>query len=114
MPTLLSEETIQELQRYRRGELSNADLADWLAAAEYDSELETAERDALASLAMVVVEANEGSREASEILDKVTEMLAEATPGEQVLAFRTDASTSWSGDAVLTAESQTLRAGISL
>ena len=35
----LSPETIQTLQRYVRGELSNADLADWLAGAEYDGAL---------------------------------------------------------------------------
>ena len=48
----LTSETQAQLRRYVNGDLSNAELADWLAGAEYDPELPQPERDALARIGL--------------------------------------------------------------
>jgi len=63
----------------------------------------------------VLVEVEERRRKGAEVLASVAEILAPVLPNKKVIAERTDASTSWFGDMILTATpSQVQRAGISL
>ena len=91
----LSPEARAELRRYVDGELSNAELADWLVGAEYDPALPQDERDALARIRLVVIEVDEGTRGPAETLDAVAEVLASATDDGQVVAMRTGSTTIW-------------------
>jgi hypothetical protein len=91
----LSPEARAELRRYVDGDLSNAELADWLVGAEYDPALPQDERDSLARIRLVVIEVDEGARDPSETLDAVAEVLASATDDGQVVAMRTGSTTIW-------------------
>ena len=73
---MLSSETKAVLNQYRRGEISNSEIADWLSGAEYDDSLQTDERDILASIRLIVVEVKEGERNPEEIVSMVAEVLA--------------------------------------
>ncbi len=113
MTTQLTPETNEQLQRYVNGDLSNAELAEWLAAVEYDSELPLDERDALAQISLVLLEAEEGRRGPSEVLGVVAAILASAAPGEPVTSVRTGSRTSWQGEPSRTAtETRLQRVGI--
>ena len=104
MATELSPETKGQLQRYLDGNLSNAELAEWLAAAEYDLELPQDERDALAQISLVLVEVEEKRRGTPEILGAVAVVLASATSRETVISPpRSDSTTSWQGEQRITA-----------
>jgi len=103
MVAQLTPETRVQLQRYVRGELSNDQLDDWLTGAEYDPALPQDERDALAQIRLVVIEAEELRRSPAEVLDVVAEVLASATQGEPVIAPRSGSTTSWEGEPKLTA-----------
>jgi len=109
----LSPETMTELQRYVRGELSNDQLDDWLTGAEYDPALPQDERDALAWIRLVVIDAEEGIRSPAEVLNVVAAVLAAATPGEPVISPRSGSGTLWEGEPKLTAmPAPLLRVGI--
>ena len=97
----LSPEARAELRRYVDGDLSNAELADWLVGAEYDPELPQDERDALARIRLVVIEVDEGTGDPAETLDAVAEVLAPATDDGQVVAMRTGSATTWAGQPAL-------------
>src|SRR3990172_3339870 len=97
MRTDLTLETREQLQRYVKGDLSNAELAEWLAAAEYDPALPQAERDILARINLVLIEVEEGRRGTPEVLGVVAAVLASAAPGQTVTSFRSASDTSWEG-----------------
>lgn len=97
MATDLTQESREQLQRYVKGDLSNAELAEWLTAAEYDLELPQDERDALAQISLVLVEVEEGRRGTPEVLGLVAAVLASAVPGQTVTSFRSASDTSWEG-----------------
>ena len=84
-----------ELRRYVDGDLSNAELADWLVGAEYDPSLRQDERDALGRIRLVVIEVDEGTRDTAETLHAVAELLASATDDGRVVAMRTGSATTW-------------------
>ncbi len=92
---MLSDEPRRQLQRYVDGEISNAELDDWLTGVEYDEEVPETERDALAGIRLVVIEVDEGRRDPSEVLDAVAEVLASATDDGQIVAMRTGSATTW-------------------
>ncbi len=90
---MLSAEARSILQEYGRGNLSNPDLAEWLVQVEYDTSLQSEERDTLAGLRLVVVEEAEGLRPKEEVLDAVAGILASESPDEPILTVRTSSST---------------------
>lgn len=99
----LTSETQAQLRRYVNGDLSNAELADWLAGAEYDPELPQPERDALARIGLVLIEVDEGRRKPAEVVDAVAAVLASSTRQRTVIAWRTESATAWEGEPNLTA-----------
>lgn len=107
----LTPDTSAELQRYLNGDLSNAELADWLVGAEYDLALRQDERDALARIRLVVIEVEEERRKSTEILDAVAEVLASSALGKPVIALRSGSGTSWQGGTKLTATPARLQRG---
>ena len=110
---MLNPETLQMLQEYARGNVSNRELGEWLAGAEYDSALQAEERDRLAELRLIVVEEAEGRRKKEAVLSAVAAMLAPDTPDRTLRIVRTSASTTWPGTQRLTgAASPVRRAGI--
>ncbi len=110
---MLSAEERWILQEYERGNLSNPELAEWLVRVEYDTSLQSEERDALAGLRLVVVEEAEGLRPKEEVLDAVAGILAVESPDERVLTVRTSSSTTWDQRIVTGATSRAQHAGIS-
>ncbi len=115
MAIQVSQEAMLILQGYVDGRVSNAELADWLAGAEYDSSISESERDELAGIRLVLIEAQEGRREKDEILASVSAVLASAQPGKRILAERAESNTSWFTRSTLTAgRSPVQRAGISI
>lgn len=110
---MLSAEARWILQEYERGNLSNPELAEWLVRVEYDTSLQSEERDALAGLRLVVVEEAEGLRPKEEVLDAVAGILAAESPDERVLTVRTSSSTTWDQRIVTGAASRAQHAGIS-
>lgn len=113
MRTDLSQETRHQLQRYINGDLSNAELADWLSAVEYDLDLPQAERDILAGISLVLVEVEEGRRGVPEILGVVSATLA-SSADEAVTLSRSGSETSWEGTPNrTTTEARVQRVGIS-
>ena len=91
----LSPQARAELWRYVDGDLSNAELADWLVRAEYDAAMPQDQRDALARIRLVVIEVDEGRRDATKIPKTISEGLAPATDDGQVIAMRTGSATTW-------------------
>ena len=89
----LTTETRAELMRYKSGDLSNAELDDWLVGIEYDPELPQDERDALARIRLVMIEVREDFRDASEILEGVVGVLCSAKREGTVIALRSGSST---------------------
>jgi hypothetical protein len=111
MTSQLDSGTKLMLQAYVNGRISNRELSEWLVAAEYDEELSERERDSLAQLRLIVLEAEEGSRPADEILQAVSAMLASAQ-GKVVYAIRTSSETQTMPGRVVTAGSPVQHAGI--
>lgn len=99
----LSPETRAELERYVQGELSNDQLEDWLTGAEYDPALTQEERDALAEIRLVIIEAEEDRRSTADILGAVAATLAAVAQGKSVIAPRSGSTTSWEGEPKVTA-----------
>lgn len=100
------------LQRYVDGRISNAELAEWLVATEYDDELPQGERDELAQLRLIVTEVEEDLRPSEEVLKAVSAVLA-AAEHRTVVAVRTSSSTRIHPGTVITAAgSPVLHAGI--
>jgi hypothetical protein len=112
MAVQLSQEATRTLQGYVAGRVSNAELADWLAGAEYDPAISEDERDELAGIRLVLIEAQEGRRDVEEVLDSVAWVLATAQPGTKIMAERTESSTEWITKTKLTAASPVQRVGI--
>ncbi len=71
----LSSETRMVLQRFTEGRLSQRDFGEWLVQSDYDTDLSSQERDVLAGIRLIVIEADEGMRPASEIIERVTATL---------------------------------------
>ena len=67
------------LQQYLDQQITDDQLADWLAGAEYDPDLPQDERDALAGVRLMVIEPSEGLRPVEDILTSVQEALALAS-----------------------------------
>jgi hypothetical protein len=86
-----------------KGDLSNAELAEWLTGAEYDDELSQSERDELVRISLVLIEVQEGSRDRAQLLNAVAELLASTSSGRPVLAARSGSDTTWSSEPTLTA-----------
>lgn len=98
MATQLSRESGVMLQGYIAGQISNGELAEWLAQVEYDSDLTELERDALARIQLLVIEVQEKRRKPSAILEGVAETLAASTDEGITFAYRTGSATSWQGE----------------
>jgi len=114
MADQVSVETLEQLQRYLDGEISNEDLAGWLTGMEYESSLAEAERDVLAGVRLVLIEVEEGRRDPDEVLARVAEALARSQPGKVIVAARSGSNTTWEGETFSTgATSRPQRAGIS-
>jgi hypothetical protein len=112
MAIKLSAESTAQLEGYRRGLVSNADLGKWLAEIEHDESVPQPDRDALAALRTIVVEVLERSRPQDQILDKVVEILA--AEGKTSITMRTSSATRWDSDrSVITAGSPVRHVGIS-
>lgn len=109
---MLSAEATWILQEYERGNLSNPELAEWLVRVEYDTSLQSEERDALAGLRLVVVEEAEELRPKEEVLDAVAGILAAESPNERLLTVRTSSSTTWDQRIVTGTVSRAQHAGI--
>lgn len=99
----LTTETRAELMRYVSGDLSNAELDDWLVGIEYDPELPQDERDALARIRLVLIEVREGLRNVSEVLEVVVGLLASYGREGPVIALRSGSSTTWQEESGFTA-----------
>lgn len=89
----LTTETRSELMRYKSGDLSNAELDDWLVGIEYDPELSQDVRDVLARIRLVLIEVREGMRDVSEVLEIVVGVLALSEREGTVIALRSGSST---------------------
>src|SRR3972149_10366240 len=110
---MLSAEARSFLQEYERGNRSNPELAEWLVQVEYDTSLQSEERDTLAGLRLVVLEEAEGLRPEEEVLDAVAAILA-LEKDQTILTVRTSSSTKWEEQDRLTESgSPVLHAGIS-
>jgi len=92
---MLSAEAMSVLQEYERGNLSNPELAEWLVQVEYDTSLQSEERDLMAALRLVVLEEAEGLRPKEEVLDAVAAILALESPDKNLVTKRTSSSTRW-------------------
>lgn len=99
----LTPETRAELRRYVSGDVSNAELDEWLVGAEYDPALRQDERDALARIRLVLIEVQEEGRNPDEVLSVVAEVLASSTQEGPVIALRSGSGTSWEGEPTFTA-----------
>jgi hypothetical protein len=109
----LSADATRELQRYINADLSNAELEAWLAGLEYDPDVSTEERDALAQVRLVLTEVEENRRRAEDVLVSVATVLATFEPARTITAARTGSATTWAGDTPLTATPSRLqRVGI--
>lgn len=110
---MLNAEARSILQEYERGNLSNPELAEWLVQVEYDTSVQSEERDTLAGLRLVVVEEAEGLRPKEEVLDAVAGILA-LEEDQTILTARTSSSTTWEPQERVTgAASPVQHAGIS-
>ena len=110
---MLSAEARSFLQEYERGNRSNPELAEWLVQVEYDTSLQSEERDTLAGLRLVVLEEAEGLRPKEEVLNAVAAILA-FEEDQTILTVRTSSSTKWDEQDRLTESgSPVLHAGIS-
>ncbi len=76
MAIKLDPETEIALRKYAAGELTVTEFAGWLASAEYDNDLPEEERDELARVSLMVIEAMEKLRPADQILEAVQDLLA--------------------------------------
>ena len=113
MAVRLSPETLRELWLYIDGQDSNAELDDWLTQAEYDRSIPQEERDALATIRLVLIEASEDSLDPNAVLESVATVLALAQPSKLVIADRSGSNTSWDQPPSLTATpSRPQRVGI--
>ena len=113
MSNQLSSETCRVLRQYLEGRLSNAELEDWLAGAEYDLDLSQEERDSLATIRLSVIDFDEGRSEASGVVEAVAALLASVQPEKPIVVLRTDASTTWKGQSQFSATPSRLeRVGI--
>lgn len=92
---MISAEARSILQQYEQGNFSNRQLAEWLVQVEYDSALPAEERDILARLRLVVLEAAEGRRSNDDVLDAVAGILALESPDKNLVTKRTSSSTRW-------------------
>lgn len=92
---MINPETRAILQQYVGGNVSNADLAEWLVQTEYDSSVPQDERDSMGQLRLVVIEEAEGSRDKDEVLTAVAEILAREAPQQTLFTFRTESTTKW-------------------
>ncbi len=106
-------ETRLTLERYKDGQISNQDLAEWLVGVEYDPEFSAEERDALAALRLVTIEVFEGDGQDEDILRAVARVLVEAEPGSPVVTVRSGSATTWTMTTTTRAGSQARYAGIS-
>lgn len=93
MTSELSAETHAMLQRYVEGRMSNAELEEWLVEVEYDEDMPSEEKDALAEVRLAIVDVDEGRRTVDAILESVATVLAASSPNEPILAFRTSSET---------------------
>lgn len=110
----LNVEVCAMLQRYLDGELSNAELQEWLAQIEYDDDVSGEERDELARVRLIAVEVAEQRRPPDAVLESVAAALAAFRPAQVVLAFRSASATVWEGEPVFSAApSRPQRVGIS-
>lgn len=99
----LSQNTRMTLDLYVQGQVSNTELAEWLVQTEYDTAMPRNERDRVARLRLIVIEAEEGLRPIEEILQAVLSLLAKIDPAATVIAMRTSAATERYGGTAVTA-----------
>ncbi len=116
MPDQVNSETRTMLRQYVEGRLSINELSEWLVQAEYDEDIPQDERDMLAGIRLIVIEACDGSRAKDEILGVVSAALAVSEPDGTVTSVRGSSTTkiAASGRRVVTGTSSPVRhAGIS-
>ena len=72
---MLSSESVDRLNSFVLGELEFSALWDWLAQAEYDEGLGADERDKLAGVRLLAIEADEGLRDVDEVKSATQSLL---------------------------------------
>jgi len=114
MPAQLSRDTVTVLRQYADGEISIAELVDWLIQVEYDPDMPEDERDVLGGIRLTQIEVSEGLRPKDDILGSVAAALALAAPDTTVVTVRSGSTTTWDGEPTFTAgPSGVQRVGIS-
>ena len=114
MPVQLSRDTVTVLRRYADGEISIAELVDWLVQVEYDPDMPEDERNILAGIRLTQIEVSEGLRPKDDILKSVAAALALSAPDTTVVTVRSGSTTTWDREPTFTAgPSGVQRVGIS-
>jgi hypothetical protein len=114
MPAQLSRDTVTVLRQYADGEISIAELVDWLIQVEYDPDMPEDERDILAGIRLTQIEVSEGLRPKDDILGSVAAALALSSPDTTVVTVRSGSTTTWDREPTFTAgPSGVQRVGIS-
>jgi hypothetical protein len=103
MAAQLSPDTLAVLRQYAKGEISIAELAEWLVEVEYDLDVPEDEREILAGIRLTQIEVSEGLRPKDDILGSVAAALALSAPGKRIITDRSNSATSWAGEPALTA-----------
>ena len=115
MPVQLSRDTVTVLRQYADGEISIAELVDWLVQVEYDPDMPEDERNILAGIRLTQIEVSEGLRpNKDDILACVAAALALSAPDTTVVTVRSGSTTTWDREPTFTAgPSGVQRVGIS-
>jgi len=110
---MLSDDYRRQLQRYVDGEISNAELDEWLTSLEYDDEASDADRETLAGIRLVLIEVQEERRNPDEVLASVLAVLAPLEHGAIIVVPRSGSTTTWAEQPTLDASPvQPQRVGI--
>jgi hypothetical protein len=64
------------LDAYRRGKKTDNELSGWLVQMEYDDEVPVSEKDELALIRLLAIEAEEGLRPKQQLLDSISTLLS--------------------------------------
>jgi hypothetical protein len=114
MAAQLSPDTLAVLRQYAKGEISIAELAEWLVQMEYDPDVPEDERELLAQIRLTEIEVSEGLRPKDDILESVAAALALFEPGKRIITDRSSSVTSWDREPAFTAAPSGIqRVGIS-
>jgi len=114
MSARLSPDTRLALRQYADGQISIAELAEWLVQMEYDLDVSQGEREILAQIRLTQIEVSEGLRPKDDILQSVAAALAPSEPNKCIITDRSSSVTSWDREPAFTAAPSGIqRVGIS-